>query len=70
MLPGYEWLRSKQGSGFEFVGETIDINDTIGIAVRKGDDKLRTRLNAALKEILQDGTYKSINAKYFPFSIY
>ncbi len=70
MLPGYEWLRSTQGTGFEFVGETIDIDDKIGIAVRKGDDKLRTRLNAALKEILQDGTYKTINAKYFPFSIY
>ena len=31
---------------------------------------LRDKLNAALKEILADGTYQKINAKYFPFSIY
>ncbi|RMQ93673.1 Amino acid ABC transporter periplasmic amino acid-binding protein [Pseudomonas savastanoi pv. glycinea] len=41
----------------------------MGIAVRKGDDALRERLNAALKEIIADGTYKKINDKYFPFSI-
>lgn len=70
MLPGYEWLHSKNGSGYEFVGDTIDINDKIGIAVRKGDDKLRNKFNAALKEIIKDGTYKRINATYFPFSIY
>ena len=31
---------------------------------------LREKLNAALKEIVADGTYKKINDKYFPFSIY
>ncbi|RFQ09594.1 amino acid ABC transporter, partial [Pseudomonas sp. ATCC 13867] len=31
---------------------------------------LREKLNAALKEIVDDGTYKKINDKYFPFSIY
>lgn len=70
MLPGYDWLQSDQGKGFEFVGENIDINDKIGIAVRKNDSKLQARLNKALKEILADGTYKKINARYFPFSIY
>jgi polar amino acid transport system substrate-binding protein len=44
-------------------------NDKIGIAVRKGDE-LRVKLNAALAEIVADGTYKKINDKYFPFSIY
>jgi polar amino acid transport system substrate-binding protein len=70
MLPGFDWLNSDQGKGFEFIGENIDINDRIGIAVRKGDDKLRQRLNKALEEIVGDGTYEKINAKYFPFSIY
>ena len=28
------------------------------------------KLNAALAEIVADGTYKKINDKYFPFSIY
>ncbi len=68
-LPGYDWLRSPQGQGFVFVGERIDIDDKIGIALRKGDDDLRQRLNAALKAIVDDGTYARINAKYFPFSI-
>ncbi len=45
-------------------------NDKIAIAVRKGDTSLREKLNAALKVILADGTYKKINEKYFPFSIY
>ena len=70
MLPGFDWLNSDQGKGFEFIGENIDINDRIGIAVRKGNDKLRRRLNKALEEIVGDGTYEKINAKYFPFSIY
>jgi polar amino acid transport system substrate-binding protein len=47
----------------------VEESDKIGIAVRKGDP-LREKLNAALKEIVADGTYKKINDKYFPFSIY
>lgn len=70
MLPGYDWLNSKQGADYKFIGENIDINDKIGIAIRKGDDNLRQRLNKAMSEILADDTYKNINAKYFPFSIY
>lgn len=28
------------------------------------------QLNTALQAIIEDGTYKTINDKYFPFSIY
>ncbi len=66
----YDWLKTKDGQAYEFKGEPVVESDEIGIAVRKGDDKLRNALNAALKEILADGTYKKINDKYFPFSIY
>ena len=65
----YDWLKSDAGKEFEFKGEPVFDNDKIGIAVRKGDP-LREKLNAALKEIVADGTYKKINDKYFPFSIY
>ena len=65
----YEWLKSNDGKAYEFKGEPVMDSDKIGIAVRKGDDKLRDQLNAALKEIKADGTYKKINDKYFPFSI-
>jgi lysine-arginine-ornithine-binding protein len=66
----WEWLKSETGKDFEFKGEPVFDNDKIGIAVRKGDDELREKLNVALKEIIKDGTYKQINDKYFPFSIY
>ncbi len=65
----WEWLKSDAGKDFEFKGEPVFDNDKIAIAVRKGDP-LREKLNAALKEIVADGTYKQINDKYFPFSIY
>lgn len=64
----YEWLQSDAGANFEFKGEPVFDDDQIGIAVRKGDP-LRERLNEALAEIIEDGTYDEINAKYFPFSI-
>lgn len=64
----YEWLKSEAGKAYEFKGAPVLDNDKIGIAVRKGDP-LREQLNAALKEIIADGTYKKINDRYFPFSI-
>ncbi|WP_347903290.1 ABC transporter substrate-binding protein [Pseudomonas purpurea] len=66
----YDWLKSDAGKNYEFKGDPVVESDKIGIAVRKGDDKLRNDLNVALKEIVADGTYKKINDKYFPFSIY
>ncbi len=69
-LVNWEWLKSDAGKDFEFKGEPVYDDDKIGIAVRKGDDALREKLNAALKAIVEDGTYKQINDKYFPFSIY
>ncbi|MDG4889957.1 MULTISPECIES: transporter substrate-binding domain-containing protein [unclassified Mesorhizobium] len=68
------WLKkSSDGSCCELVGD--DLRDPLfghgkGVGVRKDDPELRDKLDAALKEILADGTYKTINAKYFPFSIY
>jgi len=70
-LPTYNWLKTAEsGSKFEFKGEAFMKNDEIGIAVRKSDGKLKAKINEALAEIIADGTYQKINAKYFPFSIY
>lgn len=69
-LPTYDWLKSSGNDGkFEFKGDAFKKDDNIGIAVRKGD-KLKDKFNKALEEILADGTYQTINEKYFPFSIY
>jgi len=70
MLVNYEWLKSDEGQGFEFKGEAVDVDDRIGIALRKDDTELVKRFNEALAGIRADGTYDKINAKYFPFSIY
>ncbi len=66
----HEWLKTRAGAGFEMVGDAYELDEGIGIAVRKEDNTLRQRLNAALAAILADGTYATINARYFPFSIY
>lgn len=68
-FPAYDWMRSADGKSFEFKGGDIDINDKIGIAVRKGD-KLKDKLSEAIKAIVENGTYAKINEKYFPFDIY
>jgi putative lysine/arginine/ornithine/histidine/octopine transport system substrate-binding protein len=68
VYPAFDWLKDKPG--FEFVGDKIDLNDKIGIAVRKGDAELLSALNKALKTIRDNGTYAKLNAKYFPFDIY
>lgn len=68
VYPAFDWLT--KNTDYEFVGDKIDINDLIGIAVRKGEDDLKAKFNAALKAIRADGTYTAINKKYFPFDIY
>lgn len=42
----------------------------VGAGVRKGDDALREKINAAIKKIREDGTYDKITANYFASSIY
>lgn len=70
IYPAYDWLQQAGNDGYNFVGDSIDIDDKIGIAVRKDDNDLRNKLDAALKAIRANGTYARINAKYFPFDIY
>ncbi len=68
------FLKTDAGKGFEFVGPSFAdpkwFGDGAGVAVRKGEDKLRMAINAAIKQIRADGTYKKINDKYFEFDVY
>jgi polar amino acid transport system substrate-binding protein len=42
----------------------------VGAGVRKGDDALREKINAAIAKVIADGTYDTITANYFASSIY
>lgn len=69
----FDWLK-KAGTarGFGLAGKPVEdlemFGEGTGLAVRKGDG-LKDRLNAAIKTIHSDGTFATINKKYFPFSI-
>jgi arginine/ornithine transport system substrate-binding protein len=42
----------------------------VGIGLRKGDAALKGELNAAIKTLRDNGSYKKINDKYFKFDVY
>ena len=54
-----------------FVGEEFLQDGTLGagLAFRKDDDALRARVNAALANLVSNGTYDTIRKKYFDFDI-
>jgi arginine/ornithine transport system substrate-binding protein len=68
------FLKLPTGKGFGFQGpiytDPAYFGVGAGIAVRKGDTELLGRLNAALKAIRSNGTYKKIQDKYFDFDVY
>ncbi|WP_029353739.1 ABC transporter substrate-binding protein [Bosea sp. 117] len=69
-----EWLNSKDGACCKFVGAEYKdpkyFGEGVGVGIRKDNPELVTMFNKAIDEILADGTYKKINDKYFPFSVY
>jgi len=68
------FLDTKEGQGFVFTGPSFSdekyLGKGIGIAVRDGDDALRTLLNNAIDKIRANGVYKKINNQYFDFDVY
>lgn len=68
------FLKTDAGAGYSFFG--MDHNDPeffgegAGIAIRKGEDELREKFNAAIAAIRANGTYDEIRAKYFDFDIF
>jgi arginine/ornithine transport system substrate-binding protein len=68
------FLSKPEGKDYVPVGPELFIpkyfGTGVGIAVRKSDGALKKELNAAIKAIRTDGTYKKINDKYFKFDVY
>jgi lysine-arginine-ornithine-binding protein len=70
----WRWLsQSREGRCCEFVGPPLKdakwFGEGVAIAVRKGDTALRARFDKAIDAIVDDGTYRAINDKYFPFPL-
>lgn len=69
-----EWIGAKEGACCKIVGtltpDPVINGEGAGIAIRKGEDELREKFNAAIQAIIANGKYKEINDKYFSFSVY
>jgi len=67
-------LDSENGSDFELVGEVISdpecLGEGAGISLRQGNEELRDAISQAVLDLRADGTYKTINDKYFKFDVY
>lgn len=66
---------SKEGNDrFQIIGPQIAdeayFGIGVGIGLRKGQDDLKTRVNAALKAMTEDGSLGEFGLRYFPFTIH
>ena len=69
-----QWVESPEGACCEVLG-TLPDDESIygkgaGIALRKGDTKLKKMFDDAIVAIRANGTYKQIQDKYFKFDVY
>lgn len=69
-----EWTKSTDGACCKVLG-VLPVDPVIngagaGVGIRKEDTDLREMFNKAIEEIRADGTYKTINDKYFSFDVY
>lgn len=65
-----EWLKNTGKDCCKMLGDIEGTTSEAGIAIRKEDKDLKEKFNKAIKDIVADGTYKKIQAKYFAFDIY
>ena len=68
------FLSKPEGKDYKAVGPELYtpkyFGTGVGVAISKGDKALMDELNAAIKTIRANGTYKTINDKYFKFDVY
>lgn len=69
-----EFLSKPDGAGFEVVGPQITdekyFGTGAGIGLRKGNEALLKRIDAAILAMKADGTLDKFSKIYFPFAIY
>jgi arginine/ornithine transport system substrate-binding protein len=68
------FLKKPEGQDYQFIGPDLTdkkwFGEGSGIAIRKQDQDLVEKFNAAIDKIRADGTYKKIQDKYFDFNVY
>ena len=68
------FLSKPEGKDYGAVGPELYVpkyfGGGIGVAIRKGDKALKDELNVAIKAIRANGTYKTLNDKYFKMDVY
>ena len=68
------FLKTPRGAGFDFAGGDLNDPKTLGngagIGLRKEDTDLKAKIDKAIADMIKDGTYKKIEAKYFTFDVY
>ncbi|WP_206995563.1 ABC transporter substrate-binding protein [Trinickia mobilis] len=68
------FLKTPRGAGFNFAGGDLNDPKTLGngagIGLRKEDTDLKAKIDKAIADMIKDGTYKKIEAKYFTFDVY
>jgi len=68
------FIQTDAGKDFEFVGPDFSdpqyFGEGAGIALRKGEDDLREMFNKAIEAIRANGTYDTIQKKYFDYDVY
>lgn len=69
-----EWLKTDDGACCKLLGtltpDPVINGEGAGIAIRKGEDELREKFNAAIEAVRASGKYKEINDKYFDVDVY
>ncbi|MCY1305226.1 Histidine-binding periplasmic protein [compost metagenome] len=68
-----DFLEKPEGRNYEFVSPEIEapkyLGEGVAVGLPKGATALRDEINAALKGMFADGTFKAINQKYWSFSV-
>ncbi|ATN37465.1 amino acid ABC transporter (plasmid) [Rhizobium sp. ACO-34A] len=64
------WLKEAGKDCCKLIGDLTEGETKIAIGLRKDDAALKDKLNAAMKAIVANGTYKTVVSKYFDFDIY
>ncbi|MDP2120620.1 MAG: ABC transporter substrate-binding protein [Hoeflea sp.] len=70
-----DWLKSDDGKACckllaALTPDLVINGEGAGIAIRKGETELRDMFNTAIAAIRENGTYQTINDKYFDVDVY